>query len=300
MGVLNMRVGGVWVPVTASGSVPGPPAGSRYMLDPAEAGPRSDAANIARFGCVGVDGKVGLFAEPDGTQVIINANGKKLSLYQLGAVGGFENFGHLGIGRSTLSNWGFGLHPVHTTINGFWIDGYLDAGDYVLLSTVGTTMVNGRNDVSIRCSNTDIINIAGGTISPYRRIYSRFYIGASSWDTSHISVLNIPSDGTNGARISLHSESYGCHQLRTSIHESGIASLDWSGTAYQPFVANTFTVGSSIKTKTAVRDARARSGWSASASSCARTRGPTRCPTTSTSWRCARSLSARRLPPRIR
>ena len=100
------------------------------------------------------------------------------------------------------------------------------------------------------------MNFAANTISPYRRTYTRFYLGASSWDTSHFIAVGLTSDGTNGARISIHSENYGCHQLRSSIHESGIASLDWSGTAYQPFVANTFTVGSSIKTKTAVRDAR--------------------------------------------
>ena len=91
-----------------------------------------------------VDKRVGLFAEPDGTQVIINSNGKRLSLYQLAAGGGFENFGHLGMGRSELAAWGLGIHPYHG-LHGLWHTGYLDAGDYVLLTTIGTTMLNGRN-----------------------------------------------------------------------------------------------------------------------------------------------------------
>ena len=254
MGVLNMRVGGAWVPVSAP--VPdGPPAGGTYVLTPAEVGPRSDATNIARFGCVGVDGRVGLFAEPDGTQVIINANGKRLSLYQLGAGGGFENFGHLGMGRSELSYWGLGTHPFHG-LHGLWHKDYTDGNDYTLLTTVGTTILNARTDISLRLSNGERLNVTAGALSVGAKIYSRFYVGASSWDTSHYVACGVPSDGTNGARLSLHAEQYNASQLRASMHEGGLASVDWSGTAYTSMTANSFPVGSSIKTKAAVRDAR--------------------------------------------
>ena len=239
------------------GKVGGPPAGSTFVLDPARAGARSDAPNIARFGCVGVDGRVGLFAEPDGTNVVINANARGLVLYQLDAAGsGFEIYGFLGKPRSELSTWGMGPHPVHSSIQALWHKDYPGSGDYTLMTNVSTTFLNARDYLQLRINNADIIQLTGGAISPYVKTYSRYYVGASSWDTSHYVACGLPSDITNGARLSLHAESANASQLRASMHEGGLGVIDWSGTAWTTITAAAFYTGSSIETKKAVREAR--------------------------------------------
>ena len=72
MGVLYAKVAGSWIPIsgnaTGDGAV-GPPGGSTYVLDPAEAGPRADAVTQARFGNVNEASKrVGFIATTAGQQ----------------------------------------------------------------------------------------------------------------------------------------------------------------------------------------------------------------------------------------
>ena len=145
MGVLYAKVSGNWVPVPLALENPTsgePPAGSSWVVNPAQAGARQDSATQARFGNVNEPSKRnGFFADPGGSNLVISQNAGALTLWDRTADGtSYRNHASFVYGDSGVYPWRLTTSPHGGSCLTPW--GNAGSSDYTLLSLSGSTYLN--------------------------------------------------------------------------------------------------------------------------------------------------------------
>ena len=161
MGVLYAKVSGNWVPVPLALENPTsgePPAGSSWMVNPAQAGPRQDAVTQARFGNMSETSKrVGFFAAAAGDNLVISANGQAFSVYDRTADGSsYRQHASFFAGDSRLGGWRFHDSP-HTGIALLPTANDPTSG-YTILAAYGQTYLNSPSGgaLNFRIGNSQV------------------------------------------------------------------------------------------------------------------------------------------------
>jgi hypothetical protein len=257
MGVLYARVAGAWVPVI----------GNAGAIAPAEAGPRDDAATVARFGHVSGDGRVGFMGLNTNDLQIIMGNAKSTALYQLNAAGtGYEQFGGFASAASQLNGVGItNLHPGGGSQAGFYphAGAYSSSSTYMLMSD-NYVLINALSDgVYLRKAGVNIAQFGSGdTVSLYKHANTQTMTATgqirankTSYAWNEAALLGAATISTEPSALSLWSSYAPIQRVVASVGEAW-EYMGSTGAYYVPLRASAFTVVSSITTKRDVRSLR--------------------------------------------
>ena len=142
------------------------PAGSSFVISPAQAGPRFDDTSQARFGNVNEPSKrVGLLAAADGTNLVISKNGGAFGLWERTADGtSYRNHASFVYGDTGIYPWRLTTLPHGGACLTRWELG--GTSDYTLLSLGNDTLLNAPStgSLSFRIANS---NVASSTASTF-------------------------------------------------------------------------------------------------------------------------------------
>ena len=252
MGVLYVRSGGAWVPVSAAAA--SIPAGSSYVTSPAQAGHQTESSANARFGNVSVaDKNVGYMAGSTGYLDVIAAYGTPIVLYTRNSAGtGYMPIARFATTTSSINGWGIGPSPPHGAgWEALWYDGYTAAGDYTLMTNVNTTILNARSNISVRIGNAVILDVTAGATNQGVRQTVFFNTGNESWATAQQEIASGTGSGSS-ARVTLHhyyAPQFRCHQAAGDR----ISFMNEAGANYCNVEALGYITSSALALKTDVR-----------------------------------------------
>ena len=143
------------------------PAGSSFVITPAQAGARFDDTAQARFGNVNEASKrVGFLAAADGTNLVISKNGGTFGLWERTADGtSYQNHANFKYGDSAVYPWRLTGLPHGGSCLTPWAN--TGSSDYTLLSLVGSTYLNASSGQTIyfRIGNNTVAQSTGSTFS---------------------------------------------------------------------------------------------------------------------------------------
>ena len=249
----------------------------------ARMGARTAQPSWARFGRGGdATGNQGFICHDTGGLEASAASGQFFHVHD-----GVTHIAEIAATKSWINGWTLApAHPTHTGHSAIYRESHPGGGDYVILSNVAQTFLNGRDNLYLRRGNAENGIIIDGTyVNTHTRIYAHagihsatdayitgtanvgglhsrgvivgdFAGGNGAWNWANI--ISQTTDTWNGARVAIHANGVGVSQWRVAVHQGSgmIEAVNHDNSVYSYVGAAGFASLSALRYKTDIRPLR--------------------------------------------